>query len=209
MSYAIKEFDRKLDRLFKDRTDWLRSLTRTMKPGAPPKFNRKKVDKVITRLRALTEDALISSGKLKPLGEFWDVRKQWHPKKGKGRGINSKKASFKAWYSDYVGYKNCVYVFWRSKNRKRTCLYVGRTLNGHGRPSSHFKRKWFRRATRIDVFGSRTKRIVPAFECRMTHQLDPKHSRIKPSTRKYYSRCEICEAQRKVRREVKTIFALR
>lgn len=210
LSYATREFDRRLDRLFEHRTDWLRSLTRKMKPGAPPTFNKKKVERTIKKLKELTAEALISSGTLKELDSFWTVKKQWHAKKGKGWGANAKRRAFKAWYQRHITYRNCVYVFWRiRRGKKRICLYVGRTLNGHGRPSSHFKKKWFRRATRLDIYGSQVKRAVPAFECRMTHQHRPRYSKIKPSVRKYYSRCEICVAQRRVRNEVKKIFSLR
>lgn len=209
MSYATREFDRRLDRLFEHRTDWLRSLTRKMKPGAPPTFNRRKVERTINKLKELTAEALISSGMLKPLDDYWAIKKQWHIKKGKGWGAAAKRKAFRTWYERHITYRNCVYVFWKSTKGSRVCLYVGRTLNGHGRPSSHFEKKWFPQATRLDIYGSKVKRAVPAFECRMTHQRYPKHSKIKPSVRKYYSRCEICVAQRRVRKEVKKIFALR
>ena len=56
-----------------------------------------------------------------------------------------KKQSFKKWYESKITTKNCVYAFWNGKR----CLYVGRTLNGKGRPTSHFEKHWFGKATKV------------------------------------------------------------
>lgn len=199
-----RRFDRELYDLFEYRTHWLKSLIRKRRPGASPQFNREKVDKTIKELQHLGAQALQSSELLTPLDQFYDVKKQWHPKKGKGHGVRAKEKAFGQWYAQQISYKNCVYVFWKG----RSCLYVGRTMNGKGRPSAHFSKHWFSKATRIDIFGSSIKRRVPAFECRMTHKYEPTYSRIRPGHRKGYTRCEICDVHKSIRNEVKFIFAL-
>lgn len=199
---VIRNFDSTLDQLFDHRTHWLKSLIRQKRPGAAPKFNRKKVQSAIDRLQSLAVEALLTSRLLRPLDDFFDRKKQWHIK---GFGVQAKAKAFKTWYDQHIDYQNCVYVFW-DRNR---CLYVGRTLNGKGRPSSHFSKYWFKQATRVDVYCSSAKKRVPAFECRLTHEYEPSYSRIRPARSPFYWRCEICEAERHIRDEVKAIFALR
>ncbi len=202
---TIRKFDETLDKLFADRTHWLKSLIRRRQPGAAPRFRRRRVEKSIDRLQGLATETLLSSNLLTPIDNFYDQKKQWHPKRGKGHGVIAKSRAFKKWYEEEIDHKNCVYVFWNG-NR---CLYVGRTLNGKGRPSSHFNKHWFSKAHRIDILGSSSKRKVPALECRLTHELEPSYSRIKPSRSKHFQRCQICEVEKHIRDEMKSIFALR
>ena len=202
---TTRAFDHELFELFEYRTHWLKSLIRKRSPGASPQFNRKRVDKTIKKLQHLGTQSLQTSKLILPLSSFYDVKKQWHPRRGKGHGVRAKEKAFKKWYESQVTYQNCVYAFWSGRN----CLYIGRTMNGKGRPSAHFSKHWFSKATRIDIFGSSVKRQVPAFECRMTHKFEPSYSRIRPGHRKGYSRCEICEVRRNIRDEVKYIFALK
>jgi hypothetical protein len=202
---VIRQFDATLDQLFASRTHWLKSLIRKKSPGAAPKINRKKIQKAIRKLQGSAVEALLTSRLLRPLGDFFDQKKQWHPKKGKGFGVEAKAKAFRAWYDEHIHYSNCVYAFWNGNS----CLYIGRTLNGKGRPSSHFNKHWFSKATRIDIYCSSAKKRVPAFECRLTHVHEPSYSRLRPARSKYFWRCEICEVEGEIRNEMKSIFALR
>jgi hypothetical protein len=51
--HAALDFDRKLLRLFKDRTHWLRAQVRKPTRGKAPSFNKKKVERVIKQLLEL------------------------------------------------------------------------------------------------------------------------------------------------------------
>lgn len=201
---TVREFEKELLQLFRARTFPMRSALQAT-PGAAPKMTRRKIKKAISRLQDLSEDVLLRSKSSKRILKGYDYKKQWHPKKGKGFGVGRKKQNFKSWYGRRVATRNCVYAFWKGTR----CLYVGRTLNGKGRPSSHFEKHWFGAATRVDVFGFRKKSMVPRFECMLTHRAMPSYSKIKPSAKKYYARCPICGNNKEIKREISELFRLK
>lgn len=53
-----KYFEQELDKVFHQRTHWLRNEICSRKVGKPPKFGRKKVNKAIERLQQIASDAL-------------------------------------------------------------------------------------------------------------------------------------------------------
>jgi len=205
MSYAAaRKFENELYDLFDARTHELRDYMWPV-PGSAPKLTRKKVKRAIERMGDIAQtDYLKSRGARKLLNDY-DHKRQWHSKKGKGFGRPAKKRSFKRWYEKTITTKNCVYAFWN----KSRCLYVGRTLNGKGRPTSHFEKHWFGKATRVDVYGFTRRRDVPRFECMLTHRQWPSYSRMKPSSKKYYSVCPICEGRKFIGDQVRWLFRLR
>jgi hypothetical protein len=203
--WAAHAFDRKLVGLFKDRTHWLRMQVRKPRPGNAPSFNKKKVEREITKLQNLATKCLLHSHAVKGLGDLYDVKKQWHVTASKGYGIDSKRKAFIQWFENHIPYDNCVYAFWR--NRK--CRYIGRTMGGKNRPQSQFQKYWFPGVTRIDIYASRGSRDIPRLECLASHRFEPTYSKIKPASRKWNSKCPICETRKAVRDEVKAIFKLR
>lgn len=202
--HSRRKFENELDCLFKIRTHSLVSHYWPTK-GATPKLTPSKIRNSIKNLQAIAEKELLSSRYGKELLAAYDNKKSWHTKRGKGWDRQTKKRTFKLWYDKNITTKNCVYVFWNNKR----CLYIGRTLNGKGRPIAHFEKHWFNRATRIDIYGFERKRDVPRFECLLTHKCHPKHSKIRPSQKRYYSKCPICEGDKLIRNQVKYIFRMR
>ena len=196
-------FDEELYKLFEARTFALKASVWPV-PGRENKITRKKILKGIDRLGALAEQNLLRSRRIRKILREADYKKQWHLK-NKGHGRPAKRRSFKAWYDKNITTKNCVYAFWKGKK----CLYAGRTLNGKGRPTHHFDKHWFGNTSRIDVYAFDRKRDVPRFECLLTHRAIPAYSRMKPSSKKFYSQCPICQAQKTIRKEVKSLFRLR
>lgn len=196
-------FSRALDKLFEVRVHPLKaSIWPTA--GRWPNFTKTLVKNTIELLDELIADSLSVRSDIRTVLAQHDKHKQWRLR-GKGRGVTAKQKHFKAWYDEHIGTSNCVYEIWGRKG----ALYVGRTLNGRGRPTSHFDKQWFTAAVRIDVYGFRNKRGVPRFECLLTHRDRPSKSKIKPASRKYHTACPICEKQRDVRNRVKYIFRLR
>jgi hypothetical protein len=191
-------------KLFKLRISGLRSSIWPSR-GGRPRVTRERIRLTIGKLQDIAEQSILNSKQASHIFALHDYKKQWHPKRGKGFGRSEKARSFKRWYEDRISTRNCVYVFWQN-NR---CLYVGRTLNGKGRPTSHFEKHWFGRATRVDVYGFERKRDVPRYECMFTHYHWPAYSRMKPASKKYYSRCPICDARKDIRSEVQRLFRLR
>ncbi len=202
MSFAT-QFDQELSKLFHARAHQLKSY---MWPtvGAAPQFTQERVRRTIERLQSLAAADYLRSKEAKRILTC-EHKRQWHPKKGKGFGAWAKAKSFKAWYDRKIKTKNCVYAFWNGSR----CLYVGRTLNGKGRPTSHFQKFWFPATTRIDIFGFDRKRDVPRFECMLTHRWQPVHSRVTPASKKYYAVCPICEGKKVIKKQVKRLFRLR
>lgn len=200
-----RRFDEELEELFRRRTHWVRSKVREPTVGKPPTFARKHVNAAIKRLNDLTEASLLKEHAVQSLSDIYDEKRQWHVTRSKGWRAERKGRAFLEWYDERGLSTNCVYVFWARKN----CRYVGRTLNGKNRPQTHFHKKWFHGATRIDIYHSATKRDIPKLECLATHRFKPMYSKIKPARRKWYSRCPICEAQRMIRKDVRSMFRFR
>jgi hypothetical protein len=199
-----KKFDAELERLFDARMYNLRSEIWSAR-GAVPKITKAKIQNSISKLQNVAEEALLASRPSKKVFAGYDYKRQWHPKKNKGFGRPAKRASFKRWYEENITTKNCVYVFWQ----KKKCLYIGRTLNGKGRPTNHFDKHWFGHATRIDIYAFDRKRGVPRFECMLTHRWTPSYSRMKPASKKFYTRCSVCDVRGDIKSEVKSLFRLK
>lgn len=172
--------------------------------GRPTKLTNRELSRSLSKLHELVVVALLRSRLIKNLLNDKDAytKKQWHIKRGKGRGYKAKIKSFKTWYGHHISHDNCVYEIWGNSRS----LYVGRTLHGKNRPTDHFVKAWFAQATRIDVFGFQRRRDVPRFECLLTHRDKPAHAYNKPATHRYYSRCPICERLKMASAEVKAIF---
>lgn len=199
-----REFDHLLADLYRARTHRLRSANWPSR-GSAPKLTKSKIRNTVSRLQDISREAYFRSKEGKNSLRGIDYKRQWHPKRGKGWGPNAKVRMFKKWYDLSITSPNCVYVFWS----KKKCLYIGRTLNGKGRPASHFVKYWFKRVTRIDVYGFYGKRQVPKFECLLTHKLNPIYARTKPAQKRYSSNCPICRQNTLIAKEVSAIFRLK
>jgi len=199
---AAIEFDKRLHKLFDDRTHWLRAQVRKSKPGPAPQFSKKKVKSSIKKLQTLATKCLLRSYAVDGLDELYNQKKQWHVT---GWGVDQKQRAFVRWFEKTIHYKNCVYVFWA----KRRCRYVGRTLKGKNRPQGQFQKFWFPGVTRIDIYAARGRKDVPKLECLATHRFKPTRSKNKPAARKWTAKCPICEAHKAIQSEVKSIFRLR
>lgn len=204
MSRAV-EFKRELDRLFRRRTHWLRTALDGAKPGVPPRFRRSHVDKAIDELQGLASEALADSLARDEFESGVRFRRSWHVKRGKGRGYDEKRGAFNAWFDEQVGIGSCIYVFWYGPD----CVYVGKTVNGATRPSSHFDKVWFQSVTRIDVYATRGKRVLPALECLAIHRFQPRVNRFRPAAHKWTRRCSLCDTHRWIEQEVRSLFRLR
>jgi hypothetical protein len=93
-----KEFERELDRLFQQRTHWLRRELGSKGAGKPPVFNRHKIDNGIERLQTIASKALASKLAKVEFQEYVGDRKNYHIK---GWGPVEKKRTFEAWFKRY------------------------------------------------------------------------------------------------------------
>ena len=203
MSYASR-FRDELNLLFERRTDWLQNALGS-RPGAPPIFNRKHVDRAIINMQELASDALSRSMARHEFDRAVYFKKSWHVKRGKGRGYREKRDSFKDWYEYEIESPVCIYVFWR----ERDCMYVGKTANGAWRPSSHFDKVWFQSVTRVDIYSTRGRRPLSALECLAIHRFQPKINRFRPAKHKWTTKCQLCKLHREIEKELRSIFGRR
>lgn len=199
------QFRKQLDDLFHRRTEWLRRSVFGASPGKPPEFSKKRLDNAIERLLDIADDALTNKLARREFSRGVDHRRSWHCKRGKGHGIDRKRDHFSQWYDASFGTRACIYVFWA---RKR-CVYVGKTKKGGSRPASHFEKYWFQPVTRVDIYGARGHRPLPALECLAVHRFGPSQNKNMPAQTKWHRRCPLCEVERHIATELRTIFRLR
>jgi|SRR2546428_1958228 len=202
-SRAARRFEDGLDKLFAERTHWLRGLVRRRSPGRPPTFNRKKVQRRIRQLQENAESALVGNVFRPDFDKLYDSRHYWRA--GGRRGIPIKRKAFGRFWEEKIRTHKYIYLFWEDG----TCRYVGRTGRSRRRPQTHFTKPWFRSVSRIDVYSSRTASALPKLECLAVHRFQPTENRVRPANRKWSKKCPICKTRREIRQEVKQIFRLR
>lgn len=201
-SKFASQFEKELQKLLRARTHVIISDVGARR-GAAPTFTKKTVRKSIKRLQGLAQSAMLRSSTTDKVLFGYDARKQWRITRSKGRGRSAKRKSFKRWYDKHFKSKNCVYAFWS----KKRCIYVGRTLNGKGRPSSHFEKHWFGLVRWIDIFSFNGKRLVPQFECVYTHKHEPSHSKITPASKSFMSGAQSARPNARLRGRSDRCFA--
>ena len=203
--HSAVQFDRRLHKLFDDRTVWLRRAVRQRNPGRPPSFDRKKVSRTISALQELASQAVVKKAAQREFSQIVDKKKQWRVSNSKGWGWRAKRESFDSWFQLKIPYPNCIYVFWAGRKSR----YVGRTVRGKGRPQSHFGKSWFPGITRIDIYSTSSPSQVPKLECLAIHRFQPRENGVKASFPKWAKKCPVCKVHKLIRQEIRTIFRLR
>lgn len=202
----IKDFTRLLDDLYVRRTHWLRGvLTKRGRSGAPPRFAKRHVVRARKHLQQIASDALARKLARREFERGVLGRKSWHITSRKGHGRDAKKRHFKTWFQEHIEYRNCIYAFWDG----RRCLYVGKTETGAGRIASHFVKFWFGKATRVDVYATRGRRVLPALECTAIHRFLPSYNKSKAESKKWTRKCPLCKVHKGIETELKDIFQFR
>src|SRR3989338_10815818 len=106
----LTEFERKLDKLFLDRTSNLRAMLGLKKCGPKPQITRRKIDKAVGDLQDLASKILASGLAKKAFEESAE------PKSGRkiiGRGWKRQQEEFDGWFNEkFPDQKELVYVFW-------------------------------------------------------------------------------------------------
>jgi len=198
-----KTFERELNKLFRQRTDWLRRRLGTTGAGKPPEFGRKKVTSGISRLQEIASQALAHKLAKAAFNEHAASRKNYQIK---GRGPADKKAQFEKWFSRFKKTKGLIYAFWGSHG---TCIYVGRTGSHGSRPSSHMEKYWFSAVKRVTIFDVRRKSQIPKLECLAIHHFQPKHNKNRAATKKWTKACPLCKTHKYIENELRDIFRFR
>ncbi len=202
---SYKKFEKGLDNLFHRYTEKLRREAGKKSKGPKPKMDRRYLEHRIERLVQIARDAELHTHGRTAFDEAVDEKRQWHPKRGKGWGVEAKRRTFRKWYDDNIHGRNCVYILWAGCK----CLYVGRTGAGGRRPEAHFEKFWFRAATRIDSYIVSGKRKLPMAECLAIDLFRPTKNKVRSAQKKWASRCPVCTKEVRVRRQLKQLFPLK
>ncbi len=199
-----KTFERELNKLFSQRTDWLRRKLGQSGVGKPPKFGRAKVNAGIRKLQAIASTALAHKLARSEFEEHVASRRNYHVR---GRGPGEKKRQFEEWFDrSFRNRKGLVYAFWG--NRKK-CIYVGRTGSHGSRPSSHFEKFWFASVKRVTIFAISGKSHVPKLECLAIHRFQPTRNKNKAATKKWTKACPLCTTHKYIESELRDLFRFR
>jgi len=194
------KFNKELDRLYRRRTDELRSLLSRDKPGPPKRLTKARREATIRKLKEIASRCLASKMWNLERKKYHVVRKRWPVL---GRGLKQKRANFRQWLKDEVPRRHGkVYVFLRGKE----CRYVGRTRTSGKRPTKHFARKKFTGTTRIDVYSLDKRSAAPLLECLTIHHLDPARNKIRAAKQKWCPKCPLCKLHKRIRTKVRQIF---
>ena len=200
----INVFNKRLSRLFNDRTHWIRNAVKKTSLGRPPIFTKSKVEKNIGLLQDIASKILVYKVSKKEFDKIVLQKKRWHTK-NKGWGRKRKMKSFNLWFAKNISYKNYIYVFWSGKK----CKYVGRSIAGGTRPQAHFEKYWFNSVTKINIYSTSQRRQIPKLECLAIHRFKPSENNNMPSFSNHDKPCPICKTQKLIKNELKSIFKLR
>jgi hypothetical protein len=199
-----KDFERELNRLFHQRTDWLRRKLGAKRAGKPPEFGRKKVNAGISKLQLIASAALAHKLAKAEFDEHVAAQKNYHVK---GRGPQDKKDKFDKWFgSHFQKRKGLIYAFWGSDKK---CIYIGRTGSHGSRPSSHFEKFWFSGVKRVTIFSIKGQSHIPKLECLAIHRFQPTRNKNKAATKKWTKACPLCTTHKYIEDELRDIFRFR
>jgi hypothetical protein len=202
MSHQAK-FNRRLDRLYRKRTGWLRTVLTKANPGPVPSLTKGQRERAIKRLQGIASDALAKKMARKAFQRSVKRKRPWRTK---GWGTDQKREQFRAWARKKIDKDSGkVYVFWHDKK----CRYVGRTKGRGSRPSRHFKAHWFKGTTRIDVYMAPKKADISRLECLAVHRFLPSQNKIKASKENWTPKCPLCALHKKIKIELRHIYSFR
>ncbi|MBI2647169.1 hypothetical protein HYW99_01715 [Candidatus Woesearchaeota archaeon] len=194
------QFDKKLKELLRIRLYKVYKELKISGSGQPPKYSKRKFKDEIKEIIKGVSDILINTREIKK--EWRKASKHKKTFKANGWGKNEKKKIFREKYDKKIKFKNCAYVFC---NRNKA-LYVGRTVNGKGRPSSQFKNTDCSGTTNIKIYPTSKDSYVPRLECLAWHKFKPKNKGITPSKPKWSKKCPICKTQKLIKSELEKVL---
>ena len=200
MYVSKKQFKVKLKGLLENRLYKIYQKLHIIGRGQPPNYSKNKSKSEINKLVRDVPQIIIKERQIKK--EFNKLIKHRTTIRVIGWGHKDKKKKFEVRYNKKAPYKNLVYIFFKNKK----CLYVGRTINGRGRPSSHFMDVRCLGATNIKIFSTTKRSTVPELECLTIHILKPSKNENIPSKPKWSKKCPICDTQKFVKADLRKIL---
>lgn len=192
------QFHRKLDKLWKRRTDDLRALIKP-KVGTRLRFTRKLRNDTIKELLEIAADILTRKVARHELDDLIVERKR---RRIRGRGLDGRGKDLVAFSRQLRG--PIIYMFRQGKQ----CLYVGKGRKP-SRLASYQRHAFSTKAGSVEVFSIPSKSQLPKAECLATHLLDPRHNRVRPARVKWSKKCPVCRRLREIKHVLSALFPLR
>lgn len=194
------QFLKKLDQLWKRRTEELRSLVVPRGGGQPLRFTRERRDRLIDEALSFATSVLLKRQGHRAFNKVVNRRRL---RQIKGRGVLDRAERLLDWARAKLR-GPIVYAFWR----KRKCLYVGKG-NSWKRLRHYARSIYIREATCIEVFQIAGKSQLAKAECLATHLFRPRDNINMAAEVRWGKVCPICERHDQIRAELKTIFKMK
>lgn len=193
-----QNFEAEINKLFQKRIYSILKLADIKKPGKDPTFSAQTLETTKGIISDLFVKINIQELENKEIELY---KKCIHYDIIPNIKWDLKEKHFKKWFDQTIGKKKLLYFVYILK-KDDLIVYIGRTQNGKGRPSSHFAKRWF---NKIDILPSSKQNIVND-ECLMIHLHQPKYNKIKSGNIKYASECKICTKIKEINKNLDWIF---
>lgn len=199
MSYK-KEFEKGLDKLWKYRRDNFLAIVGGQHRR---KMSRKEREKEIKNLSNLVIETMIRDKKIRQ--EFNQTTKKIKRLKISKGNLQKRFNKFFQRAIEKIHNRKFIYIFW---GKEKKCLYVGESRRGIRRLRGYRRSIIFKEARKVEIRVPVPKGLAK-LECMAIHILKPKYNEIKGPKRKYARKCPICRNTKRIRKELRNVFAIK
>jgi len=199
MSYK-KEFEKGLNKLWKYRRD---NFLAIVGGKHRRKMSRKDREREIKSLSNQAVETMIRNKK---------TRKEFNQTTEEIKRLQIPKGNLQKRFNKFfqraikkIHNRKFIYIFW---GKEKKCLYVGESKVGIGRLRGYRRSIIFKEAKRAEIRVPVSKGLAK-LECMAIHIWKPKYNEIKGPGAKYARKCPICKNTRRIRKELRSVFAIK
>lgn len=199
MGYKNK-FEKGLNKLWKYHRD---NFLAIVEGERRRKMSREKREKKIQNLSNLAVETMIRNKKIRrELNQTTERIKRLEIPKG---NLQKRFNRFFQRAIKKIRNRKFIYIFW---GKEKKCLYVGKSAKGIRRLQGYRRSIIFKEARRVEIRVPVAKGLVK-LECMAIHILKPKYNEIKAAKTKYTRKCPICKNTRRIKKELRSVFAIK
>lgn len=196
-----KDFERKLDNLWRCRTANLRSLVFRQKAKITP-FSKTFRESHIYDLQEIATQIFLRRRAQK---EFRQVVSS--TSRNRISRIESKGPDLILSWANKQGQKPTIYSFWRGSK----CLYVGKADNFKAR-LSHYVRAQSRYLTSgvtVKIYTIKNRSQLAKSECLAIHLFTPENNKVKAAHKLWGKFCPVCEVHDRIKEDLQSLFRIK
>ena len=194
-----KQFERRLSILLHRRTDRLLGLIK-LKRGRKKDFTKRHREDGILELQELAAKILRKESVGRLLAEITSGRRRTMLA---GHGLEEKFRRMCVWAEGSL-HGPIIYSFWQGKR----CVYVGKGSSWR-RLRSYRRDVLLQQATSLRVRMISGKSNLAKAECMSIHMYQPTQNVNRSSKPKYSKKCPLCQTNRQIRDELRSLFKMR